>query len=89
MKAFIHRMNENAVPPRLIWSNLLRAPDVPKPVLGYPSYAQVQRSVKYSRWLQGRRRWVSIRRKWRGRAVADFGNYDIKTTAKHSGTAEP
>ncbi|KAF1794589.1 hypothetical protein GQ600_24006 [Phytophthora cactorum] len=46
-------MDENAVPPRLIWNNLLRAPDVPKPVLGYPSYAQVQRSVRYIRWLQG------------------------------------
>ncbi|EGZ11579.1 hypothetical protein PHYSODRAFT_380664, partial [Phytophthora sojae] len=46
MKEYIHRMDENAVPPRLIWSNLLRAPDVPKPVLGYPSYTQVQRSVK-------------------------------------------
>lgn len=53
MKAFIHRMDENAVPPRLIWSSLLRAPDLPKPVLGYPSYAQVQRSVRYIRWLQG------------------------------------
>ncbi|KAF1777923.1 hypothetical protein GQ600_9307 [Phytophthora cactorum] len=38
-------MDENAVPPRLIWNNLLRAPDVPKPVLGYPSYAQVQRRL--------------------------------------------
>ncbi|KAF1785548.1 hypothetical protein GQ600_23821 [Phytophthora cactorum] len=36
MNAYIHRMDENAVPPRLIWSNPLRAPDVPKPVLGYP-----------------------------------------------------
>ncbi|EGZ30697.1 hypothetical protein PHYSODRAFT_471782 [Phytophthora sojae] len=49
MKEYIHRMDENAVPPRLIWSDLLRAPDVPKPVLGYPSYTHVQRSVKHIR----------------------------------------
>ncbi|KAF1780635.1 hypothetical protein GQ600_16054 [Phytophthora cactorum] len=63
MKSYIHRMDENAVPPRLIWSNLLRAPDVLKPVLGYASYAQVQRSA----------------RKWRGQAAIDFGDYDFET----------
>ncbi|KAF1787080.1 hypothetical protein GQ600_13079 [Phytophthora cactorum] len=36
----------------LIWNNLLRASDVLKPVLDYPSYAQVQRRARYICWLQ-------------------------------------
>ncbi|OWZ05339.1 hypothetical protein PHMEG_00022590 [Phytophthora megakarya] len=53
MKEYKRRMDENAVAPRLIWSNLLRSPEIPEPALGYPSYAQVQRSVKHIRWLEG------------------------------------
>ncbi|EGZ05464.1 hypothetical protein PHYSODRAFT_533734, partial [Phytophthora sojae] len=53
MRDYIQRMDENAVPPRLIWSNMLRAPEIPTPVLGFPTCPHVLRSVKYNRWLQG------------------------------------
>ncbi|GMF52591.1 unnamed protein product [Phytophthora fragariaefolia] len=53
MREFIQRMDDNSVPPRLIWSNLLRAPEIPSPVLGFPSCAQILRNVKYNMWLQG------------------------------------
>ncbi|ETL82934.1 hypothetical protein L917_17009 [Phytophthora nicotianae] len=46
-------MDESAVPPRLIWSKLLRAPEIPAPVLGLPACAKIQRSVRYNRWLHG------------------------------------
>ncbi|OWZ05683.1 LOW QUALITY PROTEIN: hypothetical protein PHMEG_00022182 [Phytophthora megakarya] len=60
MKAYIRRMDENAVAPRLIWSNLLRSPEIPEPALGYPSYTQVQRSVKHIRWLEGSKNSVQL-----------------------------
>ncbi|OWY98509.1 hypothetical protein PHMEG_00030712 [Phytophthora megakarya] len=43
MKEYIRRVEENAIAPRLIWSNLLRSPEIPEPALGYPSYAQVKK----------------------------------------------
>ncbi|GMF49351.1 unnamed protein product [Phytophthora fragariaefolia] len=46
-------MDENAVAPRLIWSDMLRAPELQQPVLGFPSPEHDQRNVRYSRWLQG------------------------------------
>ncbi|GMF51698.1 unnamed protein product [Phytophthora fragariaefolia] len=53
MREFIQRMDDKSVPPRLIWSNLLRAPEIPTPALGFPSCAQILRNLKYNRWLQG------------------------------------
>ncbi|KUF76289.1 hypothetical protein AM587_10004321 [Phytophthora nicotianae] len=51
MKEYIQRMDDSSVPSRLFWSNMLRAPDIPVPALGFPSYAQVQR--RHNCWLQG------------------------------------
>ncbi|OWZ12064.1 hypothetical protein PHMEG_00014833 [Phytophthora megakarya] len=74
MKEYIRRTDENAVAPRLIWSNLLRSPEIPEPALGYPSYAHVQRSVKHIRWLEGSKNSVQLVREFvRNKAfVADL-----------------
>jgi hypothetical protein len=47
MREHIQRMDDSAVSPRLIWSGLLRAPEIPTPVLGF-----LQLSSSASRQIQ-------------------------------------